>query len=143
MKKFLTLVALAAIAVPAAAYAQDKPGLKEPGKMFKDTDTNGDGLMSKEEFMTFHEKRFTEMDKDGNGQIDADEARAKAKEWREKMKERRQEMIEKRGEMKGGDAPAAETPATAPATETPAVSPPKESVPASPVETPSETLPAQ
>lgn len=138
MKKFLILAAAALVAVPAVSHAEDKPtppaqGEKGPGKMFKETDTNGDGKMSKDEFMAFHEKRFSEMDKNGDGQIDSDEARAKAKEWREKMEERRKEMMEKKG-----DAATAPKPNAMDADKTPA-----ESIPESPAPTPSETLPAQ
>jgi hypothetical protein len=121
MKKFLMLAALALVALPAVSHAEDTaaPPAGEhggPGKMFKDTDANGDGMMSKEEFMAFHEKRFTEMDTNGDGQISADEAKAKAKEWREKMNERRKELQEKKA-----DAPKAETaPETAPAEPAPA-----------------------
>jgi hypothetical protein len=126
MKKILTLAALAMIAVPAASYAEDAaapadaPKLEGehkgepkdgPGKMFKETDTNGDGMMSKEEFMAFHEKRFGDMDTSGDGQISADEAKAKAKEWREKMKEKRKEWQEKKDAAK----PEGEAPEAAPA----------------------------
>ncbi|MCD8497515.1 MAG: hypothetical protein LRZ85_05205 [Alphaproteobacteria bacterium] len=105
MKKLLTLAAVAMIAVPVTAHAEDtaKGDHKGPGKMFEETDTDGDGMMSKDEFMAFHEKRFAEMDGNGDGKISTEEAKAKAQEWREKMKERRKEMMEKRGEMK--DAP--------------------------------------
>lgn len=110
MKKLLTLAALALIAVPAASFAEDKPQgeHKGPGKMFKETDTNGDGQMSKDEFMAFHEKRFGEMDGNGDGQISADEAKAKAQEWREKMKDKRKEWQEKKEGAKDGAPPAPE-----------------------------------
>ncbi len=122
MNKLVTLAALALIALPAASFAEDKPeppkGEQEhkgehkgPGKMFKETDTNGDGQMSKDEFMAFHEKRFAEMDGDGDGQISGEEAKAKAQEWREKMKEKRKEWQEKK---EGMNAPAP-TPEDAPA----------------------------
>lgn len=123
MKKLLTLAALALIAVPAASFAEDKPAGDDhkggPGKMFKETDTNGDGQMSKDEFMAFHEKRFAEMDTSGDGQISADEAKAKAKEWREKMKEKRKEWQEK----KEGAKPEGDAPEAAPAEEAPAEAP--------------------
>lgn len=121
MKKIMTLAALALIAMPAVSFAQEpaetpkaeegKGEHKGPGKMFKETDTNGDGQMSKEEFMAFHEKRFGEMDSNGDGQISGEEAKAKAQEWREKMKEKRKEWQEKKEGMKEGDAPADAPPA--------------------------------
>lgn len=39
--------------------------------MIKDMDTNGDGKISKEEFMAYHEKMWTKMKKDSNGMVDA------------------------------------------------------------------------
>lgn len=121
MKKFLMLAAVALVAVPAISHAEDKPTPPPagehggPSKMFKDTDTNGDGMMSKEEFMAFHEKRFAEMDSNGDGQISGDEAKAKAKEWREKMNARRKEMQEKKQEAAPAEPAPAEPAPAAPA----------------------------
>ncbi len=45
-------------------------------------DTNEDGMVTKEEFMTHHEKMFTEFDADKDGSLDADERKAlHAKMW--------------------------------------------------------------
>lgn len=119
MKKFLMIATLALAGLPAAAFAQETTppvpgpagaaasGHEGPGKMFKETDTNGDGMMSKAEFMAFHEKRFTEMDTNGDGQISPDEAKAKAKEWREKLNERRKELQEKKNAAPAEAAPKA------------------------------------
>lgn len=38
--------------------------------MMKEMDTNGDGLISKEEFMKFHETRFDAMPKNKDGMVD-------------------------------------------------------------------------
>ncbi|MCD8493982.1 MAG: EF-hand domain-containing protein [Alphaproteobacteria bacterium] len=120
MKKFLTIVTLALATIPAASYAQDNTPTPPPGpagamghegsgKMLKDADTNGDGMISKDEFTAFHEKRFTEMDTNSDGQISQDEIKAKAQEWREKMNERRKEFMEKRQGMMKGKTPAEPT----------------------------------
>lgn len=39
--------------------------------MIKDMDTNGDGKISKGEFMAYHEKMWMKMKKDSNGMVDA------------------------------------------------------------------------
>jgi hypothetical protein len=38
--------------------------------MMKEMDTNGDGLISKEEFMKFHEQKFDAMPKNKDGMVD-------------------------------------------------------------------------
>ena len=84
MKKLLMLSALAlVIGLPTAAEAGGKKG----HKMFEKHDLNGDGVVTKSEFLEGAEKMFSKMDLDGNGEItkeEAEEARAKMKEkWKE------------------------------------------------------------
>ena len=50
----------------------------------KETDTNGDGSISKAEFLAKAEKRFAKMDQNGDGQITPEERKA----IRERMEER-------------------------------------------------------
>ncbi len=53
---------------------EGKCGMKMEGKCgMKMMDANEDGSISKEEFMQHHEKKFTEKDKNKDGQLTADE----------------------------------------------------------------------
>lgn len=61
-------------------------------KMFEKHDLDGDGQISKSEFMETHENRFNEMDTDGDGKISAEEAKAFGEKKREEMRQRREEM---------------------------------------------------
>jgi hypothetical protein len=56
----------------------------------KEADTNGDGNISKQEFMAGCEKRFQKMDANGDGQI--------TKEERQQM---RSQMMQHKGQMGG------------------------------------------
>jgi hypothetical protein len=100
-KLLLTAACLAlsvAVSIPlasGAAHADDHHGHKGKGRhaeRLQEVDTNGDGLVSKAEFMAQQEKRFNELDANSDGQIDQDEHKA----FRGKMKERFKEMREKR-----------------------------------------------
>lgn len=87
MKKTVLMIATAmsvAMALPALA---DHHG----GKM-KKIDTDGNGSISKVEFLNAQEARFAEIDTDGNGEISKEEMKAKKEAKRAKMKE----MKEKR-----------------------------------------------
>ena len=71
----------AALSVPALAEsphftANYVRGLQDM-KMMKMMDTNGDGMVSKEEFMKYHEKMFDMMDKNKDGMVDKAEWPAK------------------------------------------------------------------
>ena len=98
MKKFLLSVAvLAFLATP--AFAEDGEG--HGPKM----DTDGDGLISKSEFMDMQEKRFSEIDANNDGKIQREEfkamrekKRAEHKENAGKRKERREQKNEDAGE---------------------------------------------
>ena len=119
MKKLLTLGAAALMTVSTAAFAEDAPAKGDSGPghhkgdMMKELDTDGNGAISKAEFVAFHEKRFDEMDADKDGSISKEEGEANRAKWKEKMKE----WKAKKG-AEGKDAPAeapAETPAEEPA----------------------------
>ena len=45
-------------------------------KMFKTMDANSDGMVTTDEFNTFHAKKFKELDVNGNGQITLEEMKA-------------------------------------------------------------------
>lgn len=102
MKKLLTLTAavLAFSAAPALADNHGKDAKGPKGGMFEQHDTNGDGVVSQDEFLDHAKARFGEMDTDGDGKISREEAQAHRTEMKEKWKERREERMEKREERK-------------------------------------------
>lgn len=69
MNKFLTILAVALIGASASAVAMDdmKMGMKMDMKML---DANGDGAISKDEFMKHHEMMYDKMKKNKNGTVD-------------------------------------------------------------------------
>ena len=93
MKKML-LLSVAALtfgaAAPAFADHHDKAG-----KMFEKHDLNGDGVVTQEEFLEHAKKKFSEMDRDSNGEISQEEAKAQRDTMKEKMKEKREKWKEK------------------------------------------------
>lgn len=82
MKKFLiatTALVFAGTAGIAVAGHGHKDGEKRHHhveKMFEKIDTNGDGVITKEESQAFHEKKFTKMDADGDGNVTKEEVKA-------------------------------------------------------------------
>ena len=97
MKLLSTLLACSVLlSASALSYAADETA-PMTGQMqqkmqqhLKETDTNGDGNISKQEFMAGCEKRFQKMDANGDGQI--------TKEERQQM---RSQMMEHKGQMGG------------------------------------------
>lgn len=98
MKKILAMTVLALAISSPAAFADDHGGKdgKRGGKMFEKHDTNGDGVISKDEFMNHASEKFSKMDADGNGEVTKDEGKAAWEARREKMKEHRAKMKEKK-----------------------------------------------
>lgn len=95
MKKLTILTALAVmVSVPYALAEEGGRGHGKHGgkKMFERHDTNGDGVISKSEFIASAEERFKKMDADGNGEISKDEIKA----HHAKMKDKWKAMKEKR-----------------------------------------------
>lgn len=80
--RLITLAALAAL-ISLPAFAEDGA----PKAKGKNPDKDGDGFVSKEEFMALPNnsdaekagKRFAQLDKDGDGKLTADEMKAGAK----------------------------------------------------------------
>ncbi len=65
-----TLVVAALMCTSTFAFAHDE--MKHDGMMhegMKGMDANGDGMISKEEFMKFHEAKFDEMPKNKDGMV--------------------------------------------------------------------------
>ncbi len=106
-KKYMTVgfVGAALVAVPGFAVAGDKSGKAKEGghkmmeKMFSQADADGDGVITKAEFLKNAEERFDNMDGNGNGKLTKEEAVAHHKAMRAKWKKikadkARQEAIE-------------------------------------------------
>lgn len=95
---------LTILTIGAAAMAFSGPvmagehGGKHHGKMFEKHDTNGDGVITKEEALSHAEARFDKMDADGDGSVTKEEATAAKEEMRAKWKEMK-------GKKKPADAP--------------------------------------
>lgn len=103
----LSLASWQALAADTAAPADAAaPGpMHEKGDHWKKIDTNGDGVISHDEFMANSETRFKEMDTNGDGKLSKEELQA----HREKMRERFKEMREHRMEMKKEKAAGTDT----------------------------------
>ena len=83
-----TLIVLALFSAP--AFAQQPPQqMPDLDKMFfEQFDTDGDGKVTKGEFMKPTEAQFDHMDRDGNGELDQAEVKA----FNDGIKQRMQEM---------------------------------------------------
>lgn len=93
MKKLVTLTSvLTAFALSPALAQADHHGGPHGGKMFEKHDLNGDGVISKDEFLKHAEEKFTKMDADGDGSVTKEESKAAMEAWREKMKEKHEAM---------------------------------------------------
>lgn len=101
MKKLLLLSAAALVFQATPVLAEDAAG-KHKGGMFEKGDTNGDGVITQEEFLETAKKKFAEMDADGDGSITQEEGKAAHEAKRAKWKEKREEMKSKRGERPEG-----------------------------------------
>lgn len=75
-----TIIALAAIFLGSVtnSFAEGVEGKgcgSHKGKMFEETDTNNDGVISHEEFSAKAERRFKKIDTDGDGKITKEEVK--------------------------------------------------------------------
>ena len=76
MKKTINCFALASCFVLGTTAAHANPDSSQGSmqdKMFKDMDTNSDGMVTKDEFNNFGAKKFTELDSNGDGQVTSKE----------------------------------------------------------------------
>lgn len=99
--KLMAAALLAALATTAsqAAFADDH---KEKGprgdkgmEHHMKADTNDDGMISLDEFLTMKKQRFAEMDTNNDGNLSREEMRDAHKKYRKKFKEMRQERRQK------------------------------------------------
>lgn len=95
-KILMTVAAVALLSAPALAEHPGGPegGPPHKGKMFEAMDSNGDGMVSKDEFMAAHMQRFEKMDTNADGNVSKDEIeahRAAMRAKREEMKQKRQD----------------------------------------------------
>lgn len=88
-----SLALLAGVATAKPRNGEDREGKKGGKAIFEKMDTDGDGVISKAEFLTAAEARFAKADTDGDGAISAEEA----KELRPKKRGKRGERRGKRG----------------------------------------------
>ena len=80
MKKLIAFLAVLAIGLT-FAMAQDAPKKHDPSKAFKKMDTNGDGVVTLEEFKAAYkgpdptkaEAQFKKMNKSGDGKLTLEE----------------------------------------------------------------------
>jgi hypothetical protein len=93
MKKlFLMAAVLGAFAITSnAVIAGHHEGGNHKGKMMERVDTNGDGMVSKAEFMAKHEAKFVKMDKDGDGSLSMDEMKKNMKKMKDRVKDKMSE----------------------------------------------------
>jgi hypothetical protein len=127
MKYLLGIFCLALGLASSAVYAEDKGG-RDHGGHFQKADTDGDGAVSKAEFLAQAEERFGKMDVNGDGLVTKDEVVAKKEEYKKKIKEDSAKRASERSDAAPAADPAPATdavtpeaaPAEAPAAEQPA-----------------------
>ena len=96
MKKTLIMAASALVLSTGAAYADH-----HKGKMFEKMDTDSNGSVSRAEFMAAHEKKFGEIDANGDGTISKDEAKAQRKDMKQRWKDKKKDYKEKKDSAEG------------------------------------------
>ncbi len=101
MKKLMMLSAAILVFSSAPAMAESGESDDKAG-MFSKHDTDGDGTISKDEFLNHAEERFSKIDSDGDGAVSKEEAKAGHQMRRSEMKERMRERRENRQNMRMG-----------------------------------------
>lgn len=109
MRTKLMLAAVTAVMMAApVAMAGEHGEAKHGGKMLEKIDTDADGKVSKAEFMTAHEARFTKADADADGFLTAEEMKAAWENMREKRRSANEESGSgTEGHVTGGEGDAA------------------------------------
>lgn len=101
--KHVILASVIATLMAGGAYAADTAGGKHHGGMMKKIDTNGDGVVTREESRAFSDKKFDMIDTNKDGKIDQTERDA----HHEQMKAKRAEWKAKKAAEVNKAAPAA------------------------------------
>ena len=100
--KILLLTLLLAFTTPLNAQPQGGRGTVDPDQMFiQQADTDKDGKVSQQEFLTPGQKQFEHMDRNSDGYITIDEARAFGQEIRQHTQEQQQMQQRQRGGQPG------------------------------------------
>ncbi|MDF2365680.1 EF-hand domain-containing protein [Sneathiella sp.] len=86
-RKIIIGSVIAALAIPALAYAATDGAPKGPhkGGIFERLDTNKDGEITLEEMTAKSTERFSKLDKDGNGTISIEEMTVRKQEFFDKL----------------------------------------------------------
>src|SRR4051812_21658959 len=75
----------------ARAVAQQRQ--PDPSRIFDKADTNGDGVITREEFHAARERMFVRLDRNGDGYIDKDDMSGGRLAGRQKAQERLAELV--------------------------------------------------
>ena len=70
-KALITVIGATLLGISFTAIADDSMMMKHDQMMMKEMDANGDGKISKEEYMAYYEKKWEGMKKDSSGMMDA------------------------------------------------------------------------
>lgn len=99
MKKILTLglVLIAFSATPAIAKKNSENDAK---KVSHPADTDGNGTVSKAEFLKKHEDRFNKIDTNGNGELSAEELQTNRPKAKKESKEEKKAREARQAERK-------------------------------------------
>jgi len=114
MKFVSALVLSTTLAFAGAALANEHAGADQKGGkpghhggMFKKLDTNGDGVITKEEHQAHADKMFSKMDANGDGKVTQAEAKVGHDKMRAKWKEHHAEKGTASMVKKGDSSPKA------------------------------------
>lgn len=97
--------------ISSPVYAEDVQGDAgahqghKKGGMMQKIDTDGDGKVSKSEFISAHEEKFSKIDANSDGFLEREEMKAAKQEMRAKMGQMREKWKNKkqgRGDFQGG-----------------------------------------
>lgn len=115
-KMVVTSLLVALLSTPLFAQENGKTNKEHHYKEWaSELDTNGDGKISKEEYLKAAEERFNKMDKGGDGFIDEKDQQSmkeKMKERMEKMREKMKEGANKAVDNLKEEAPSSSSPQT-------------------------------
>ena len=103
MKKSINYLAITTCFLLGTTVAHANPDLSQENmhdQIFKTMDTNSDGMVTRDEFLSFGKKKFQEIDVNGDGQITGEEIKA-AQRKMEGSGSRRNKMEDSGRDLKG------------------------------------------